>query len=179
LKELRYVLGGPQGGGLETSSQVLSWAFAREGYGVVSDREYFSNIKGRHSYVHATVSAAELYPALDYPAHIVGAMDSETVFTHMYELAEGGSLIYNSDENAVKVTGIASMEDEFRKKLVKRFTDDGIDGSIASAVKFLSDRKVPMADALIGATARVPTTACVTDDPHFRAINGVRTKWVS
>ena len=142
MRELRYILGGPQGGGLETSSQVLSWAFAREGYGVVSDREYFSNIKGRHSYVHATISSTEIYPALAYPVQIVGAMDSETVFTHMYDLTEGGILIYNSDENRVKVTEVASMEEEFRQKLLKRFAEDGIDGSIASAVKFLGDRKV-------------------------------------
>ncbi|WP_252901354.1 2-oxoacid:acceptor oxidoreductase family protein [Vulcanisaeta sp. JCM 14467] len=60
MNELRYIIGGPQGGGLETTSEILSWAFARSGYGIISDREYFSNIKGRHSYVHATVSATEL-----------------------------------------------------------------------------------------------------------------------
>lgn len=83
---MRYIIGGPQGGGLETTSEILSWAFAWSGYGIISDREYFSNIKGRHSYVHATVSATELPKHLTYPVDIVAAMDAETVFTHFNDL---------------------------------------------------------------------------------------------
>jgi len=141
LNELRYILGGPQGGGLETSSQVLSWAFAREGYGVSSDREYFSNIKGRHSYIHATISASTISPALSYPVHLVGAMDSETVFTHMFDLDDGGYLIYNSDENSIKLASVISMEPEFKEKLLRAFDEIGIDGSISSAVSYLKDVK--------------------------------------
>ncbi|WP_243679115.1 2-oxoacid:ferredoxin oxidoreductase subunit alpha [Vulcanisaeta distributa] len=143
MNELRYIIGGPQGGGLETTSEILSWAFARSGYGIISDREYFSNIKGRHSYVHATVSATELPKHLTYPVDIVAAMDAETVFTHFNDLRDGGYLIYNSDDDSVNYASIPSMERELRDRLGEQFKELGLDGTVKSVVKYLQgSRKV-------------------------------------
>jgi 2-oxoglutarate ferredoxin oxidoreductase subunit alpha len=143
VNELRYILGGPQGGGLETLSELLSWAYAHAGYGVISDREYFSNIKGRHSYVHATVSAVELPRHLTYPVDIVAAMDAETVFTHFDDLRDGGYIIYNSDDDNVSFTSIPSMERDLRERLTSEFKELGVDGTVKSVVKYLqSNRKV-------------------------------------
>ena len=143
MNELRYILGGPQGGGLETLSELLSWAYAHAGYGVISDREYFSNIKGRHSYIHATVSATELPRHLTYPVDIVAAMDAETVFTHFDDLRDGGYIIYNSDDDNVSFTSIPSMERDLRERLTSEFKELGIDGTVKSVVKYLqSNRKV-------------------------------------
>ncbi|MGC9153709.1 MAG: 2-oxoacid:ferredoxin oxidoreductase subunit alpha [Vulcanisaeta sp.] len=141
MNELRYILGGPQGGGLETTSEVLSWAFAYSGYGVISDREYFSNIKGRHSYVHATVSAVELPRHLNYPVDIVAAMDAETVFTHFGDLREGGYLIYNSDDDNTNFASIPSMEKELKERLASEFKALGLDGTVKSVVKYLQSNK--------------------------------------
>ncbi|MFP3492000.1 MAG: 2-oxoacid:ferredoxin oxidoreductase subunit alpha [Vulcanisaeta sp.] len=143
MNELRYILGGPQGGGLETLSELLSWAYAHAGYGVISDREYFSNIKGRHSYVHATVSAVELPRHLTYPVDIVAAMDAETVFTHFDDLRDGGYIIYNSDDDNVSFTSIPSMERDLRERLTSEFKELGVNGTVKSVVKYLqSNRKV-------------------------------------
>ncbi|WP_054857642.1 2-oxoacid:ferredoxin oxidoreductase subunit alpha [Vulcanisaeta sp. JCM 16159] len=143
MNELRYIIGGPQGGGLETTSEILSWAFAWSGYGIISDREYFSNIKGRHSYVHATVSATELPKHLTYPVDIVAAMDAETVFTHFNDLRDGGYLIYNSDDDSVNYASIPSMERELRDRLSEQFKGLGLDGTVKSVVKYLQgNRKV-------------------------------------
>jgi 2-oxoglutarate ferredoxin oxidoreductase subunit alpha len=143
MNELRYILGGPQGGGLETLSELLSWAYAHAGYGVISDREYFSNIKGRHSYIHATVSATELPRHLTYPVDVVAAMDAETVFTHFDDLRDGGYIIYNSDDDNVSFTSIPSMERDLRERLTSEFKELGVDGTVKSVVKYLqSNRKV-------------------------------------
>ncbi|ADN50840.1 2-oxoacid:ferredoxin oxidoreductase subunit alpha [Vulcanisaeta distributa] len=141
MNELRYVIGGPQGGGLETTSEILSWAFARSGYGIISDREYFSNIKGRHSYVHATVSATELPKHLTYPVDIVAAMDAETVFTHFNDLRDGGYLIYNSDDDSVNYASIPSMERELKDRLSEQFKELGLDGTVKSVIKYLQSNK--------------------------------------
>jgi predicted nucleic acid-binding protein len=37
---------------------------------------------------------------------------------------------------------------------------------------------VPFADSLIASTARVLRIPCYTDDPHFRGIDGVTSKWI-
>ncbi len=141
LRELRYIIGGPQGGGLETTSEILSWAFARSGYGVISDREYFSNIKGRHSYIHATVSGAEVPYHLSYPVDVIAAMDAESVFSHIGDIRDGGYLIYNSDEGQSRFNAIPSMERELRDRLAAFMKAESLDGTLASVVKYLSDAR--------------------------------------
>jgi predicted nucleic acid-binding protein len=37
---------------------------------------------------------------------------------------------------------------------------------------------IPFADSLIASTARVLRIPCYTDDPHFRGIEGVTSKWI-
>lgn len=36
---------------------------------------------------------------------------------------------------------------------------------------------IPMGDSLIAATAKMARTNCVTDDPHFKKIKEIRTRW--
>ena len=49
--DINITVGGPQGGGIDTSSNMISRAFAQSGYYVFGVREYHSNIKGRHRYI--------------------------------------------------------------------------------------------------------------------------------
>ncbi len=141
MEELRYILGGPQGGGLETTSEVLSWSFAKSGYGILSDREYFSNIKGRHSYVHATVSGTAIPFHLSYPVNLVGAMDAETVFTHFQEIDKGGYLIYNKDEDNAKFDSIPSIETELKMRLNEFFKANGIGRTLGELAVYLAEKR--------------------------------------
>lgn len=138
LRAVDIILGGPQGGGLETSSEVLTWAFSRSGYGVFSDREYFSNIRGRHSYVHAEISAAELPRALRYPVHALGAMDAESVFTHFGDVVPGSFVIYDLGDEGSNFASIPSIEPELRGRLKSAFAEIGVDGTLGSLMKHLS-----------------------------------------
>lgn len=93
MKEIRIILGGSQGAGLETSMAVLGRALARKGYGVIADREYFSNITGRHSYIHMLISSTRLPRSLRYPVEILASIDAETIFTHFDNVVEKGVVI--------------------------------------------------------------------------------------
>ena len=44
-----WMIGGPQGSGLNVSAEILAKALARAGYYVFGQIEYHSNIKGKHS----------------------------------------------------------------------------------------------------------------------------------
>ncbi len=35
-----------------------------------------------------------------------------------------------------------------------------------------------LADSIIAATSKLCTTCCVTDDPHFKSIKEIKTKWI-
>lgn len=140
MKEVRLLLGGPQGGGIETSMMVLLRSLALAGYGVLASREYFSNIVGRHSYVLARISSSRTPLSLSYPVNIVAALDAETVFIHAFDLAEGGVLVYDADASGRKLSEIASMEDYTRARIQKRLEAAGIGDDVASLVKHLEGR---------------------------------------
>ncbi len=55
-----------------------------------------------------------------------------------------------------------------------------IDVNYAIAVQsaeLRSARKMPMADSVIAATAQVHGCTLISDDPHFRGIPNLKTKW--
>lgn len=141
VKDLSIIIGGPQGAGLESSMQMLSTAFARKGYGIVSDREYFSNIKGKHSYINIRVSSLSIPKALKGTVQIVGAMDSETVFTHFDDLEDEGCIIYDTSSEKKLVDTIPSMEPQLKERLKNNFKEIGVDGSISSLINFLKNKK--------------------------------------
>jgi len=139
--EVMLIIGGPQGAGLETAMAILGYAFARLGYGVLADREYFSNIKGRHSYVHIAVSSRRIPASLDYPVDLVAAMDAETVFTHYGDIADGGFLVYDSSTEDRTFDSIPSIESDLKEWLSKAFRELGLDGSVKSLVRYLSEAR--------------------------------------
>ncbi|MEF8873571.1 MAG: 2-oxoacid:acceptor oxidoreductase family protein, partial [Candidatus Thermoplasmatota archaeon] len=132
VEDIDMILGGAQGAGLETTVQILSSAFASSGLGILADREYYSNIKGRHSYVHAKVSSTEIPRSLESSIDILGCMDAETVFTHFEDLREGGYIVYDSSVDDKTQDEIKSLEDPLRERLEDRFNELGVEGTVSS-----------------------------------------------
>lgn len=137
MLELGLLLGGFQGSGIETAMMVLVRALAIAGYGVLAEREYYSNIVGRHSYVLARVSSRGTPRSLRYPVQILAALDPETVFTHFRDLAEGGVLVLNSDELGRRLGEIPSVEDLTRERIRRDLAERGVGEDLASLVDHL------------------------------------------
>ena len=51
-----WMIGGVQGSGIDTSANIFARAAAAGGLHVFGKREYYSNIKGEHSYFQVRVS---------------------------------------------------------------------------------------------------------------------------
>ncbi|MEB3774117.1 MAG: 2-oxoacid:acceptor oxidoreductase subunit alpha [Desulfurococcales archaeon] len=141
LDELLLLIGGPQGSGMETSGQILTSALARRGYGVVSDREYYSNIVGRHSYVHMRVSARRIPLSLTYPVQLAGFLDAESVFTHVFDIGDGGWLIYDTGVSRTRITRIPSMEPQVRDRLLSAYREAGIGETVSDVVSYLEKER--------------------------------------
>ena len=133
------LIGGAQGSGIETTSYVLTAALARRGYGVLSNREYFSNIVGRHSYIQMAVSSEGIPRSHTFPVDFVGAIDAETVFTHYDDVREGGYLLYDKDTQNTRLIQIKSMEPELAERLKERFQEMGIEPKLASLIDYLAN----------------------------------------
>ncbi|MDM7275820.1 MAG: 2-oxoacid:ferredoxin oxidoreductase subunit alpha [Thermoprotei archaeon] len=136
-REALVVVGGAQGSGIETSAIILASALARQGYGVLSSREYYSNIVGRHSYIHLKVSATEIPRSLSYPVNVVAGLDAESVFAHFDDLAEGGFLVYDTGVSKARLAQIASMEPETRAAVSVKLKSLGAGDTVESLVSTL------------------------------------------
>ncbi|MFP4000448.1 MAG: 2-oxoacid:ferredoxin oxidoreductase subunit alpha [Thermoplasmata archaeon] len=140
-EKLTIIMGGAQGSGLETTIQILSAAFASSGHGFLADREYFSNIKGRHSYVHAEISSEKIPRSVESKIDLLGCMDAETLFTHFDDIKESGFLIYDTSTEGKTQDKIKSLENKLRERLKKRFEELDIEGTISSVVEYLKEEK--------------------------------------
>ncbi len=105
-KYISWMIGGPQGSGINLGAEVLAKAFSRGGYHVYANIEYHSNIKGKHSYYRLRVSDRPVHSHVE-EVHVLVALDPETLFGdmyhefpghqgHLHEVAEGGVVLYEA-----------------------------------------------------------------------------------
>lgn len=107
--DLNFIVGGPQGGGIETAGLLAVRALAAQGLEVFADREYHSNIKGKHSYSHIRASEKRIR-SIKYPVDFLGALDVETLATHYHELKREGMLVHGTGLSRKQLTKIPSMD---------------------------------------------------------------------
>ena len=94
--DITWLIGGPQGSGVETGANIFLRVCAEMGYKVFGKREFYSNIKGEHSYFAVRVSDKHIHSNLN-DVTIMVSYDAETIFRHYDEVISGGGIIYDSD----------------------------------------------------------------------------------
>src|SRR5690242_18105437 len=94
VPRLSWMVGGAQGSGVDTAATTFGRACAHAGLEVLGKREFYSNIKGRHSYYHVMVSPHKIL-SHEENAHILVGLDAESSLRHAREVLPGGALVYN------------------------------------------------------------------------------------
>lgn len=113
LRDLTWLVGGPQGGGINASAETLSKACTRAGYRVIANIEYHSNIMGEHSYFRVRISDEDR-TSISERVHVMVSLDEETLFGeqhakfpafpgHLGELVPGGAVVFDAAIGADKV----------------------------------------------------------------------------
>src|SRR5258708_3678764 len=104
---LYWMLGGPQGSGINASAEVFAKACSRAGLRVFANIEYHSNIMGKHSFYRVRVDEDPIHSYRD-KADILVALDHETLagdgdhrrwpthYGHLTDLSENAGVIYDS-----------------------------------------------------------------------------------
>jgi len=136
-----WVIGGPQGGGIDTGANLFMRAVSRAGYYIFGDREYFSNIKGRHSYFMVRISdepKRSLLSSID----VLVALDAETVFTHFNDVKDNGYLILDLSIMGTRLDQLQFMEHELKERLEEFFRTHGMEPTVKSLVDTLRSRGV-------------------------------------
>lgn len=103
-----WMVGGPQGSGINVSAEILEKALARSGYYVFGQIEYHSNIKGKHSAYRLRISDRPVSSHVE-AVHLLSALDEETLVGdlyhefpahrgHAHEVAPGGAILYDAEQ---------------------------------------------------------------------------------
>ncbi len=105
---LTWMIGGPQGSGINASAEVFAKACSRAGLRVYANIEYHSNIMGKHSFYRVRVDDEDVRSYKD-KADILVALDLETLagdgdhrrwathYGHLAEINDGGGVIFDSE----------------------------------------------------------------------------------
>jgi 2-oxoglutarate ferredoxin oxidoreductase subunit alpha len=93
---MNILIGGAAGQGLDTIAHLLGKALAREGFGLLTAKDYMSRVRGGHNYTQLQV-AAETPWSMKKEINILIALNEETYRMHQPNLADNGRVIYDPD----------------------------------------------------------------------------------
>lgn len=134
-----WLIGGAQGAGVDTAANAFGAAVARAGYYLFGSREYFSNIKGRHSYFSVVISDRP-QRSVDTKANILATFDAETVFQHFDDVTD--YMIYDKAQEQVDIGKVRSIEPEIAKRQSAILEKAGLGNTVADVIKYVSGRGV-------------------------------------
>jgi len=92
MKDLNLMVAGPQGSGINFTSDTFAKVMAREGYYVFSNAELFSTIKGEHSYFRVRVNK-DVVRSYSERVDILIPLDKSSIQLHLREVSRDGVII--------------------------------------------------------------------------------------
>lgn len=141
--DLTWVIGGPQGGGVETAANIFAGACAGCGLEIFGKREYYSNIKGEHSYFGVRVSDRKIHSNVSGITMLV-AFDAETLFRHADDVFDDGAIVYETDLASVKAEEVPTLDPLFLQRLLAQMSLKNKPATIQSLLDIAKERGVTL-----------------------------------
>jgi 2-oxoglutarate ferredoxin oxidoreductase subunit alpha len=135
------VIGGAQGSGVDSAANIFSRACAAGGLYVFGKREYYSNIKGEHSYFTVRVSDRPIHSHVD-AINMLVSFDAETVFRHFQDVVPGGAIIYDTDVAKTLLSEVPTVDDQAAARIKKTLEKSGLGLSVQDALDHAKRRGV-------------------------------------
>lgn len=140
---LNWLIGGAQGSGVDSAANIFSRACAEGGLQVFGKREYYSNIKGEHSYFTVRISEREIRSHVD-EINMLVSFDAETLLRHAGSVVKGGGIVYDSELADVKIGEVPTLDDAFRDRLVGLLEKVGKPLTVQGVLDYASDNDVSL-----------------------------------
>jgi 2-oxoglutarate/2-oxoacid ferredoxin oxidoreductase subunit alpha len=104
-------------------------------------REYYSNIKGEHSYFTVRVNDEPLRSHVDMINMLV-SFDAETIFRHFQEVTPDGAIIYDSDIIHTLLDEVPTVDDLAAARIKKVLEKSGLGFTVQDALDYAKRRGV-------------------------------------
>jgi len=141
--DFSWLIGGPQGSGVDTAANIFARVGAKLGYHVFGKREYHSNIKGLHSYFVVRISDKKIHSNIN-GANFMVAFDAETMIRHGLEILKDGAIIYDSSIVNTTIDEIPTLETGHRERLSEFFNSKGMEPNVSSILDLAKENGVKL-----------------------------------
>jgi 2-oxoglutarate ferredoxin oxidoreductase subunit alpha len=139
--DFSWLIGGPQGSGVESRANVFSKVCAELGYQVFGKREFHSNIKGEHSYFTVRVSDKLIHSNVNDVSLMI-SFDAETIFRHYNEVMPGGGIIYDSELDKITTDSVHTLDNYFKERLHQELESKNKPFTIAGVIELAKENGV-------------------------------------
>jgi len=139
--DFTWLIGGPQGSGVESGANIFSRVCAEMGYQVFGKREFYSNIKGEHSYFTVRIADKKIHSNVN-DVNLMASFDAETIFRHYDEVISGGGIIYDSDIEKITTDAVHTLDAPFKERLHKELESKNKPFTIAGVLEIAKEKGV-------------------------------------
>ena len=139
--DFSWLIGGPQGSGVESGANIFSQVCATIGYQIFGKREFYSNIKGEHSYFAVRVSDENIHSNVN-DVTLMASFDAETIFRHFDEVSPNGGIIYDSELENVDTDRVRTLDSQFKERLHKFLKSKNKPFTIAGVLELAKEKGI-------------------------------------
>lgn len=139
--DFSWMIGGAQGSGVDTPASIFAKAVATAGYYLYGTREYYSNIKGEHSYFQVRFGTGPLRSHVN-TVDLLATFDDETVARHALEVRKDGAIVFDKDLAGNKIQDIPTIEPNVLKRLKAELDEQGLPYTISGVLEVARRRGV-------------------------------------
>lgn len=139
MNSISWLIGGPQGSGVDSAANIFAKTCAKEGFHIFGKREFYSNIKGEHSYFTIRISDKPVNSHLE-EINVLVSFDAETVFRHADKVSAGGMIIYDSSLSETVLEEVPTIDFEASNRIHKLLQDSGQSVNLSGMLEFAKSR---------------------------------------
>ncbi len=139
MNSISWLIGGPQGSGVDSAANIFAKTCAKEGFHIFGKREFYSNIKGEHSYFTIRISDKPVNSHLE-EINVLVSFDAETVFRHADKVSTGGMIIYDSSLAETVLEEVPTIDFEASNRIRKLLQDSGQSMNLNGMLEFAKSR---------------------------------------
>ncbi|MFQ5496357.1 MAG: 2-oxoacid:ferredoxin oxidoreductase subunit alpha [Nitrosopumilus sp.] len=165
--DFTWLIGGPQGSGVESGANIFSKVCAEMGYQIFGKREFYSNIKGEHSYFTVRISDQKIHSNVN-DVTLMTSFDAETIFRHYSEVISGGGIIYDSDLEENKTSDVHTLDAPFKERLHKELESKNKPFTIAGVLEIAKENGVSLYP--VSFKSILATLAEKTENPRLKGL---------
>ncbi len=165
--DFTWLIGGPQGSGVESGANIFSKVCAEMGYQIFGKREFYSNIKGEHSYFTVRVADKKIHSNVN-DVNLMASFDAETIFRHYDEVVSNGGIIYDSDLAGIKTDSVRTLDAPFKERLHKELELKNKPFTVAGVLEIAKDNGVNLFPASFKSI--LETLSEETDNPRLKGL---------